>query len=177
MNEKVPAEMQKQMRRAGMKISVMMALVMSLALSIIGNLSARRPEGTPVISIIIGIISSFIISFVVSMIIGFVVPTEKINAFFCQKLDLQKGKLETRLFESLISDLIYTPFMTLAMTGLAYITAMKQSGGRAQITYSTMFLGSLSVCMIAGLILIFIFQPLFVKMFIPQAGEKNEEPK
>ncbi len=175
MKENVPADVQKQMKKAGIKISVMMALVMSLALSIIGNISARRPEGTPAISIIIGIITSFIISFIVSLIIGMIIPVEKISGFLCRKLELEKGKLETRLFESLVSDIIYTPFMTLAMTGLAYFSAMKQSGGRANITYSTMFLGSLSVCMIAGFILIFIFQPLFVKIFIPEIGKKPEE--
>ena len=60
MKENVPVDVQKQMKKAGMKISVMMALVMSLALSIIGNISARRPEGTPAISIIIGIITIYL---------------------------------------------------------------------------------------------------------------------
>ena len=177
MNEKTPVEIQKQMKKAGLKISLMMALVMSLGLSIIGNLTARRPEGTPAIAIIISIVTGFIISFVISFIISVIIPIGRINDLLTNKLELKKGKLETRLFESLISDLILTPIMTLAMTGLAYFSAMKQSGGSAQITYSTMFLGSLSVCMVAGFILIFIFQPLFVKMFIPKMGDDPGENK
>ena len=175
MSEKMPPEIQKQMKKAGMKISFMMALVMSLCLSIAGNLSGRRPEGTPVISIIISIIISFVISFIIRLLLGLVIPIGRINAFLSRKLDLKPGNIETRLFESLISDIIYTPFITLTMTALAYSSAMRASGGKAQITYLTMFLGSLTTCMIVGFILIFIFQPLFYKMYVPKQGDNDGE--
>ena len=158
---------QKQLKIAGFKISFMMALVMSLCLSVVGNLTARRPEGTPAIAIISGILFSFVISFVISLIIGLLIPIRRITSFILKKMELEEGKFETRLIESLISDIIYTPVITLVMTGLAYNSAMKASNGLAQLDYSTMFLGSLGICMIAGYILIFIFQPLFIKMFIP----------
>ncbi|MCR4787954.1 MAG: hypothetical protein K5888_05150 [Lachnospiraceae bacterium] len=173
MNEHDPLEMKKQMKAAGMKISLMMALVMSLCLSIIGNLTAKRPEGTPVISIVIGIAVSFVISFVISLIIGLLIPMGKLNDSLCHKLGLEKGRLGTRLFESFVSDVVYTPFITLAMTLFAYNTAMRQSGRNVQISYLPMFLSSLLICFIAGFILIFIFQPLFVRMFIPRRPDNN----
>lgn len=73
----MPPEIQKQMKKVGLKISFMMALMMSFALSLTGNLTAEHPPEMPMIAIIIGFLESFVLSFAVSFGIGLVVPMPK----------------------------------------------------------------------------------------------------
>ena len=172
MNEGNSPEMGKMMKAVSIKISVMMALVMSICLSIVGNLTAKRPPGTPLIAIVISILVSIALSFVISLIIGLVIPMGKLLAALDRKLGLQPGKIGTRLFDALISNIIYTPFMTFAMTIFAYITSVKKSG--APISYPMMYLRALAISFVVGYVLIFIFQPLFMKMFMPKRPPEGE---
>ena len=63
--------------------------------------------------------------------------------------------------ETLVSDLIYTPIITVIMSTVAYF--MATSNG-AQIPYVPMLLKSLLVCFLVGYVLIFIFAPLFMRL-------------
>ena len=47
------AEMQKQMRKVGLKIAFIMALLMSFGLSLTGQLMAEHPPEMPTIAIVI----------------------------------------------------------------------------------------------------------------------------
>ena len=106
------------------------------------------------------------------------VPVGKISQDACQKRNLQRGSMKARLLETLISDLIYTPVITLVLVFFSYGMAMMQSGGRAQLSFLPMFLKSLIISLIAGYILIFIFMPLFLKQIMKQMqigeGEQSE---
>ena len=151
--------MAKAMKKAGMKISVCMGLVMSFFLSLTGNLTSGHftmPR----------FLLSFLISTIISLVIGFLVPMARINAGIEKRMGAAPGDIRARLLESLVSDLIYTPVITLAMVSLAYFTAMRQSGGMAQLSFLPMFLKSLGICFVVGYILIFVFMPVFVKMFV-----------
>ena len=153
--------MEKQMKAAGIKISVCMGIVMSFFLSLTGTLSSGHFT-------IVGFLISFLVSTVISIIIRLIVPMGKINMSIEKKMGCAPGDLKVKLVESLISNLIYTPVMTLAMVTLAYITVMRQSNGMAQLLFLPMFLKSLVICFIVGYILIFIFAPFFAKLFIPK---------
>ena len=61
-----PADIQKQMRKTGIKIAFCMALLMSFGLSLTGNLLAERPPEMPMTPIIIGFLACFAISFIVA---------------------------------------------------------------------------------------------------------------
>ena len=159
-----------KMKRIGRQMSIRMALLMSFALALIGTLTSGHFT-------VPGFLVSFVISTVISLIIGIVVPVGKISGDLCRKKQLPQGSLKARLLESLISDLVYTPIMTLIMVAFAYIMVMKSSGGRAQISFLPMFLKSFVICMIAGYILIFIFMPLFLKQIMKKEGIPGQPPQ
>ncbi|WP_029231163.1 hypothetical protein [Butyrivibrio sp. VCB2006] len=148
--------MEEKMKKVGRGMSIRMGLLMSCCLSLVGM-------GTSGHFTVPGFIISFIVSTIISMIIGFLIPMGKITNILAGKLGLRQGTLAERLFASLISNLIYTPIITFVMVFLAYQMVMKQSGGMAQISFAGMFFPSLIICFIVGYVLIFIFQPIFLK--------------
>ncbi len=156
-------EQKKMMKRVGMQISLCMGITLSFFLSLLGLLSSGS------FSIPAWIIS-FVISTVISLIIGFIVPMKRISDSLCAKSGLKSGKLSTRCFEALLSDLIYTPVITFCMVFLAYRTAVSHG---APFQFLPMFLHSLLISMIAGFILIFIFMPFFMKLILDKAAPRT----
>ena len=155
-------------KRIGLKMNIAMGLLMSFSMSLIGNLTSGHFQ-------IIGFLISFVISTIISIIIGFIIPMGKLGAALCKLCRFKQGSFEARTLESIVSDLIYTPILTAIMVGLAYMMVMKQSGGMAPVTYGQMFLGSFFICLGAGFVIIFIFQPMFLKAFMKKEG--IERPK
>jgi uncharacterized membrane protein len=76
--------------------------------------------------------------------------------------------LKKRCVETLISDLIYTPVISVAMVAFAYMS--NQRKGIAGPPYIVMLIPSLIACFIVGYVLIFIFQPMFMKKIMKQEG-------
>ena len=147
---------QETMKQIGRAMSVRMGILMSFALALIGTATSGHFT-------VPGFLISFVISTLISLIIGFLVPVGRVSAVACQKAGLARGSLPARALESLISDLIYTPVMTLMMVALAYFAAMRAGAGKAQLAFLPMFLRSLVITFIAGYILIFIFMPILMK--------------
>ncbi|SDB68978.1 hypothetical protein [Butyrivibrio sp. INlla16] len=107
------------------------------------------------------------------LIIGFVIPIGKVTGGLCAKWGLERGKIGTRVVESLISDVIYTPVITFAMVAFAYNMAIRQSEGMAQMPpFVIMFLKSLFICFVVGFFLIFIIQPILLKQLIKKNSEE-----
>ena len=156
--------MEEQMRKIGKQMAVRMGILMSFCLALVGTLTSGHFT-------IPGFIISFVLSSIISLVIGFIVPIGKITGGLCAKWGLERGKLGTRVVESLISDVIYTPIITLAMVAFAYNMAMRQSGGMAEISFVPMFLKSLFICFVVAFFLIFIFQPIFFKMIMKKNSE------
>ncbi|MBR6486268.1 MAG: hypothetical protein IKT17_06205 [Lachnospiraceae bacterium] len=150
------------MKKIGKQMGIRMGLLMSFSLALIGTLTSGHFT-------IPSFLISFVISTVISVIIGFVVPVGKVSADACRKHNLPPESLKGRLLQSLISDLVYTPIMTLIMVGFAYFMLTK-SGAESAPPFIMMFLKSFVICMIAGYILIFIFMPLFLKQLLKKAG-------
>ncbi|MCR5670425.1 MAG: hypothetical protein K6G10_05425 [Butyrivibrio sp.] len=158
--------MDEKMRVIGRKMGIRMGILMSLCLSLVGTLTSGHFT-------VPGFLLSFVVSSVISLIIGFVVPLGKIGAGACKKAGLKQGSMGARLLESFISDLIYTPLITLAMVFMAYSLAMRMSGGNAQLNFGRMFLGSLLICFVVAYVLIFIFQPIFLKQLLKKEGNSH----
>jgi len=161
--------MEEMMRKIGRAMAIRMGILMSFCLSLIGTLSSGH--FTPV-----GFILSFIASSIISLIIGFIVPIGKITTGASRKMNLKKGSFPALFVESFISDLIYTPIMTLVMVFLAYTMAMRMSGGQAGLNFAHMFFSSVWICFLAGLVLIMIFQPLFFKSLMKKYGAPEHGP-
>ncbi len=174
------------MKKVGRRMSIYMGLAMSACLSIVGVLHGNLPNlmigRVSVPQLIISIVTSFLISLVISLIIGFLIPIGKVTGAASKNLKPGPAKLA---LESLISDLIYTPVITLAMTVFAYTSVMRASGGKADLpAYPLMFLSSLVVCMIVGYILIFILTPILLRKAMkacgaemPPQGPPSDTPK
>ena len=78
--------------------------------------------------------------------------------------------------ETLLSDLIYTPVITLVMVAFAHKMATR---GGAQIPFLPMFLRSLVISLLVGYVLIFILMPVFLRMLtknMPQGGPPESVP-
>ena len=155
----------KMMKKIGFRISLGMALLMSFGLSITGNLTAERPPEMPMMPIIIGFLASFAISFVVSFGIGLIVPMPKVNAALARKFKLQPRTLKAHIIESIVSNLIYTPLMTTVMVSFAYFCLIDPGH---KPPFLPMFISSQIICFIVAQVLIFIFEPLIIKMAMPK---------
>ena len=140
------------------KVERIMALLMGVSLSFILSLTGILSSGAFTIP---SFVTSFLISVVISMFIAKIIPLQKITSSLSDKLKLQKGSLPCRLFETLISDLIYTPAMTFLMVYLAYRQATAHG---AKLQFFPMFLKSLCISFIAAFILIFVLTPIFMKI-------------
>lgn len=164
-------EREKMMKRAGRKMSFCMGITLSFFLSLVGM-------GTSGHFTVQGWIVSFLISAIVSLVIGFFVPMKKVTEGAVAKAGLTPGKFGTKCYESLISDLIYTPIITFLMVLLAYMNIRRNLPPEAPgPSFLPMFLSSLVICMIVGFVLIYIFTPIYMKLVIgnPQGGARTEQ--
>lgn len=148
------------MKKMGIQMGLLMGVTLSFFLSLTGLLSAGQFK-------IPAFITSFLISFVISMVIGLIVPMKKVGDAAVAKAGLQPRTLKARLLESLISDLIYTPIITFCMVFMAYRQATSHG---AKIPFPAMLIKSEVISLIVGYVLIFIFQPLFLKIVMKNSG-------
>lgn len=145
------------MKNIGLKMSLLMSVTMSFCLSLTGNLTSGHFT-------LMGFITSFLMSLVISFLIGFFVPMNKVN----EKLfgNMERG-LKRKCLETLISDLIYTPLITIAMIIMAYKQATSHG---AKIPFVPMLLKALIISLVVGYIIIYIVQPLFLKLLMKNSG-------
>ncbi|MBQ7679925.1 MAG: hypothetical protein IJT34_08765 [Butyrivibrio sp.] len=147
-------------KKIGRRISLCMAFILSLCLSLTGNLTSGHFT-------VPGFLISFVLSFVISLVIGFFIPMGPLAEAVSMKLGCRPHSLPARLVESLVSDLIYTPVITLAMVGMAWRNATAQG---AQIPFVPMFVRSLLISLVVAYVLIFLLQPVIVRMILRSAG-------
>lgn len=138
-------------------ISVCMGITLSFFLSLSGVLLSGH--FTPAAWLI-----SFVISALISLVIGFCVPMKPL-------LDKITGKMKplaisTKCLEALVSDLIYTPVITLAMVAFAWMGIKRNAPPAALPPFLPMFLHSLAAEMVIGFVLILIFMPLFMALVL-----------
>ena len=149
-----------RMKRIGRRISILMGITLSLCLSLVGNLFLAE-DGFKFGDFILGLC----ISLTISLLIGFIVPMKKVNDSVDRTFKLRPGSMAANAVEALVSDLIYTPIITLVMTLVAWKMATSHNP-QADIPYLPMFLKSLAVCMAVGYVLIFIFAPLYTRLVV-----------
>ena len=146
-------------------MSLLMGVTMSFCLSLTGILTSG--EGFQLMPFII----SFLASTVISIIIGLVVPMRKLEAGAVKAMKLKERSLPANLVSAFISDLIYTPVITLAMIVLVRKMAMKMSHGHAQLPpFAVMFIKSLIISFIVAYIIILIVTPIYMKLSFKLAG-------
>ncbi len=160
--------MEREMKKIGMKMSLLMGVSLSFCLSLVGNLTSGHFT-------VPGFLISFVLSTLISLVIGFLIPMKKVSDGVCDRMGLKPG-LGRRCMETLLSDLIYTPVITLVMVAFAHKMATR---GGAQIPFLPMFLRSLVISLLVGYVLIFILMPVFLGMLtknMPQGGPPEGVP-
>lgn len=161
----------KDMKRVGFLVSVLTCLTLSICLPFVGVIQSG--------SFRVGMyLLNFTLSFAISFIISLVFPAIKVNMYLEKRFRLKIGSLKARLVETLVSDLIYTPVISIIMTTLAWY-GMKSSGEQIP-PYIGMILVSLLISFAAAYVIIFITVPLYLKlamkiMDIPAPGRSPDE--
>ena len=159
--------MEQKMRKVGMLMNIYMGITLSLCLSITGNLSSGKGFIPPLFLI------TFLVSAVIALIIGFAVPIGLLSRNIHAKVKGFGG----HILDALVSDLIYTPVITLVMILIvrkAVPVFIARSGGEVPADlfppFIVMYLGSLALCFCVAFVLIMIFQPLYMKLAMKQCG-------
>ena len=137
-----------------------MGVSLSFLLSLVGTLSSGAFT-------IPSFLISFLISLLISSILTKIIPLQQITSELSKKLNLQKGTLGCRLFETLISDLLMSPMMTFIMVYLAYKQATSHG---ARIPFGPMLLRSEIISFIAAYVFLFFLTPLFLRYALKKAG-------
>ena len=150
------------MKNVGLKMSLMMGAAMSLCLSLVGNLTSGHFR-------VPAFLVSFAISFAISLLIGLLAPMQKITGAVNRRFRLKPGTLEARCAGALVSDLLYTPVITVAMVTFSYRQAV---GHGAQLAYWPMLGRGLLVSLAAGFALAFVLTPVFLKLAMGKRGGK-----
>ena len=151
------------MKRTGRKVSLMMGVILSFFQSLAGQLRSGQFS-------VPGWLISLALSVAVSWIIGFLVPVGKVGMNAVCRAGLERDSLKARLLQTLVSDLIFSPVITLVNVILAYRNAR---GHGAPVSFFGMLLPSLGISLVLGFVLVFIFQPICMKLAMkgnPPAG-------
>lgn len=154
--------MEKEIRKAGQKMSLYMGVTLSFILSLVGTLSSGHFT-------VPGWLISFVCSTIIALIIGFVVPMGKISRDLTEKLNLDPESVPAKLLKALVSDLIYTPLITLAMVYMAYRQA---SAHGAPVNFWGMFLPSLLLSLVVAYFCIYFIEPIFLKKVMRDMNRK-----
>ena len=96
----------------------------------------------------------------------------RITTDLIRKLKFQKGSLKCRLFETLISDLLMSPLMTLIMVCFAYRQAVSHG---AEIPFGPMLLKAEILSFVVAYVALFFLTPLFLKYSLKKAGISQPE--
>lgn len=166
-------DMQKKMKKVGFHMNILMGFVISLCLSTTNTMAAEKPD---MYTWLISFGTSALISFAVS----FIIPIRKIEGGALHALKIKERTLPAKLISTFISDLIYTPFLTLAMIALVRMIVTKASNGHAHFPpFPIMFIKSFIFSFVVAYCIIYIFQPLILRFVLKANGidpSKAPEP-
>lgn len=151
--------MEQNMKKVGICMNILMGASMSIILSFVGTMTGGHFS-------IPSWLISFGISFVISLVIGFLIPIKKLGDALCMKCKVNPNSMKGNFLSAVVSDLIYTPIITIAMVVIMLGNAAKHAPAGAVPPVSKVLPGSLAICLVVGYIVIVIIQPLFLKMLL-----------
>ncbi len=154
--------MENEMRRAGQKMNLYMGVTLSFILSLVGMLASGHFTFP-------GWLLSFACSTVIALIIGVVAPMGKISRSITEHYHLDPQSVPAKLLTALVSDLIYTPLITLAMVYLAYRQASAQG---VPVRFWSMFLPSLLLSLVVAYFCIYFIEPVYLKKVMRDRNRK-----
>ena len=153
------------------KVEKTMGLLMGVSLSLLLTLTGTLSSGS---FALLSFLSGFLVSFAVSTLLTRILPVQKIASSLSKRLKLRKGTVPCRLLETLVSDLLMSPVMTLIMVWLAWRQATAHG---ARIPFGPMLLKSEILSFLVAFAAIFLLTPLFLKFALQRAGADPRAPR
>lgn len=156
----------------GLRMTAAMGITLSFFLSLVGTvmrvLATSQSDGFFMRWLI-----GFMLSLLISLVIGILIPMGKISDAIDRRM-AWKHRMAAGFLKCLVSDLIYTPFITFFMVFFSYRIA--RSAG-ARVEFLPMFLPSFAACFLIGYLLILIFTPLYLKIFTRNIHINKDQSK
>lgn len=147
-------------RKINLSMNMLMGFTMSIILSFVGTVTSRHFSFG-------GWFMSFGISFLISLVIGFFIPIKPLGDKACGLLKTKPESFKGNLISAMVSNLIYTPLITVIMVVTMLNNAAKNAPEGADIpTVGQVLPGSLLICFIVGYIVIVIAMPIFIKLVL-----------
>lgn len=144
------------MKKIMIQMTVLMGFFMSLTLSLVGTLMGGHFT-------VPSWLLSFALSFVISLIIGFLVPIKKLGDSACEKRGVPAQSFKGTLISAAISDVIYTPVITIVMVVVMLTLAAKNAPAGSVPPIPAVLIPSLLVSLVAGYIVIVLIQPPLIR--------------
>ncbi len=172
----------KIMKYIGIRMGLTMSIIMSCVGSVMGIMEARSKAeaGANLPPFIVMLLPSLLVSFVIATILaiglGFVIPMKKMNEGI-EKATKAKG-FGLHFIQAIVSDLLYTTFISLVMSFVSTILWAKVPGNVIVPAALGSFLRSFPIEFVLALIAIILLQPVFqkaaLKKYIPDCDRKPE---
>ena len=140
-------------------MSLMMGITLSLCLSFVGTFTS----GSFTIG---GFIVSFLESLVISLVIGCFVPMKRLEDKACEKAGITGKPLACRALGSLISDLIYTPIITIFMVTINYV----KIPAAHRPPYVLMLGKSMLISLVVAYLIVFLAAENYMKFIMKRSG-------
>lgn len=182
-------------KKIGRYISIRMGITMSVVMSVVGStigalkgtnsaLSNIPVEQAPsfmaifMSNLLPSLCVSLLITVIIAIAIGFIIPMKKINDNIESKMN--KDGFVLHLVQSIVSDLIYTPFISLVMSFVSTVLFVIPKSP-APLPFVPVFLGSfissVFIEFVIALVVIMIVEPIFrnaaFTKYIPNYGHKT----
>ncbi len=173
-------------KKVGKYISIRMGIAMSITMSVVGALlgaiTAVKQSGAPFIAAFLpSFLASIVITLILAIAIGLIVPMKKVNDGI-EKATKAKG-FGLHFIQSLVSDLIYTPFIGLVMA--FFSTAVFVIPKNPNLSMDKLvpvslgtFAKSFVIEFVIALVVIIIIEPIIqkaaFKKYIPNYGQAVE---
>ncbi len=144
------------------QMSLLMGFSMSLVLTFIGMAGAGKLSMP-------GFLFSFIVSFLISLLVAKIIPAKKISAEWTRKLQLTPGSFKARLLDALVTDLSYSPLMTLVMILIAYCQSAFHG---AAFPFVPVLLKSELISFSIAFVLGFALPPFYMKLLMKKKDKE-----
>ena len=145
-------------------IKVIMGLLMGVTLSLCLSFVGTFTSGSFTVP---SFIISFFESLVISFVIGLFVPMKDIERNICIKAGVREKPFARRALGSLVSDLIYTPVITVAMVTLAYFHIPAPH----RPPYPVMLGKSMLISLVVAYLIIFLVTDKYMGIAMKVSGE------
>jgi hypothetical protein len=137
----------------------MMGITLSLCLSFVGTFTS----GSFTIG---GFMVSFLESLVISLVIGYFVPMKRLEDKACEKAGITGKPLACRALGSLISDLIYTPIITIFMVTINFV----KIPAAHRPPYVFMLGKSMLISLVVAYLIVFLAAENYIKFIMKRSG-------